>query len=229
MIAQRLAAVQQQIRDAEAAAGREPGSVDLLPVTKFHPASAIEELMRLGITLVGENREQEARAKAEELPECRIAMIGQIQSKKANAVARWAAEVHSLDSVKLAHGLDRGMALALERGDRVTDTLPCMIQVSADGDEARGGASLSNVPEIASAVEDSEHLALAGFMVVPPLDADPKTVFEKARSFTDDYSLKLNRNLRLSAGMSGDFELAIACGSDIVRVGTAVLGPRPVV
>ncbi len=229
MIAQRLAAVQQQIRDAEAAAGREPGSVDLLPVTKFHPASAIEELMRLGITLVGENREQEARAKAEELPECRIAMIGQIQSKKANAVARWAAEVHSLDSVKLAHGLDRGMALALERGDRVTDTLPCMIQVSADGDEARGGASLSNVPEIASAVEDSEHLALAGFMVVPPLDADPKTVFEKARSFTDDYSLQLNRNLRLSAGMSGDFELAIACGSDIVRVGTAVLGPRPVV
>lgn len=229
MIAQRLAAVQQQIRDAEAAAGREPGSVDLLPVTKFHPASAIEELMRLGITLVGENREQEARAKAEELPECRIAMIGQIQSKKANAVARWAAEVHSLDSVKLAHGLDRGMALALERGDRVTDTLPCMIQVSADGDEARGGASLSNVPEIASAVEDSEHLALAGFMVVPPLDADPKTVFEKARSLTDDYSLQLNRNLRLSAGMSGDFELAIACGSDIVRVGTAVLGPRPVV
>lgn len=228
MIAERLARVQQQIRDAEAAAGREPGSVALLPVTKFHPASAIAELNRLGITLVGENREQEARAKAEELPGCSIAMIGQIQSKKANAVARWAAEVHSLDSVKLAHGLDRGMELALERGDRTTESLPCMIQISMDGDVARGGASISTLPEIVAAVEGSKHLRMTGFMVVPPLDSEPQRVFEKARLLTDEYALDLNRNLRLSAGMSGDFELAIASGSDIVRVGTAVLGPRTV-
>ena len=155
-------------------------------------------------------------------------MIGQIQSKKANAVARWAAQVHSLDSVKLAHGLDRGMALALERGDRTTDTLPCLIQLSDDGDTARGGASYDDVPEIIEAVENSEHLRLDGFMVVPPLDADPETVFRRARALVDDTSAHLGRDLILSAGMSGDFETAIACGSDLVRVGTALLGPRPV-
>ena len=128
-----LAAVRERIQSAERAAGRAPGSVQLLPVTKFHDVSVIRALAESGVTLVGENREQEARAKAEALHtdgvDCGIAMIGQIQSKKANAVARWASEVHSLDSVKLARGLDRGMALALERGDRHVDGLPCLLQV----------------------------------------------------------------------------------------------------
>lgn len=219
------------IHAAEQAAGRAPGSVQLLPVTKFHPVERIIELADRGFTLVGENREQEAREKAQALDgRCGIAMIGQIQSKKANAVARWAAEVHSLDSAKLARGLDRGVALALERGDRGADAdvLPCMIQLSADGDAARGGATADEVAEIVEAVEAAEHLTLTGFMVVPPLDADPARVFTEARSLTDAYAADLNRGLRLSAGMSGDFATAIACGSDIVRVGTGLLGPRPV-
>lgn len=224
-----LEKVTQQIHDAERAAGRPEGSVRLLPVTKFHPVERIIELADAGITLVGENREQEARAKAEALDgRCEIAMIGQIQSKKANAVARWAAQVHSLDSVKLAHGLDRGMALALERGDRTTAILPCLIQLSDDGDTARGGASYDDVADIIEAVEHSEHLRLDGFMVVPPLDSDPEAVFRRARALVDDTSAHLGRDLILSAGMSGDFETAIACGSDLVRVGTALLGPRPV-
>lgn len=227
-IAQRYESVMHRIREAEAEAGRPQGSVTLLPVTKFHPISQIRELIACGVQLVGENREQEAREKAEQLAGCGIAMIGQIQSKKANAVARWAAEVHSLDSLKLAQGLDRGMALALERGDRADTVLPCLVQLSDDGDEARGGASLRNVPEIVDAIEAADHLELRGFMVVPPLEANPSAVFERARSLTDDYAADLNRTLKLSAGMSGDFETAIACGSDIVRVGTAVLGPRPV-
>ena len=228
-LARNLDTVRQQIRDAERAAGREEGSVALLPVTKLHPVERIIELASLGVVLVGENREQEARDKAAVLEgRCGIAMIGQIQSKKANSVARWASEVHSLDSLKLAHGLDRGMALALERGDRTGETLPCMVQLSYDGDTARGGAHLDDVPAIVEAVEESEHLEMAGFMVVPPLDSQPREVFAQARSLTDDYAAKLKRDLRLSAGMSGDFVDAIECGSDIVRVGTALLGPRPV-
>ena len=228
-LAKNLNTVRQQIRDAERAAGREEGSVALLPVTKFHPVERIEELASLGIALVGENREQEARDKAAKLAgRCGIAMIGQIQSKKANSVARWASEVHSLDSLKLAHGLDRGMALALERGDRRGKILPCMVQLSYDGDSARGGAHLDDVPAIVEAVEESEHLEMSGFMVVPPLDSQPLDVFTQARKLTDAYAAELNRGLRLSAGMSGDFREAIACGSDIVRVGTALLGPRPV-
>lgn len=155
-------------------------------------------------------------------------MIGQIQSKKANAVTRWAAEVHSLDSIKLAAGLDRGMALALERGDRTTTVLPCMLQVSYDGDTSRGGVAREGVDELVAAVEEAEHLHLKGFMVVPPLHTDPREVFTELRLLADAHATSLGRPLQLSAGMSGDYVEAIACGSDIVRVGTAVFGPRPV-
>lgn len=228
-LARNLEAVRARIRDAERAAGRAEGSVMLLPVSKFHPLAAVQAVADLGVDLVGENREQEAREKAARLRGCGIAMIGQIQTKKANAVARWASEVHSLDSVRLAEGLDSGMALALERGDRTTSTLPCFIQVSMDGDAARGGVGKGDVEKLVAAVEQATHLELAGFMVVPPLDADSARVFSEVRLLVDDYSERLGRPLTFSAGMSGDFEQAIACGSDMVRVGTAVFGPRPVV
>ncbi|WKD57371.1 hypothetical protein CAPI_04065 [Corynebacterium capitovis DSM 44611] len=224
-----LERVTQQVRAAEERAGRSPGSVSILPVTKFHPAEDVALLGQLGVTLVGENREQEARAKAETVGGAvGIAMIGQIQTKKANSVARWAREVHSVDSAKLARALERGVALAHERGERGSDPLPCLVQLSADGDTARGGVPEVLVDEVATEVEGAEHLVLDGFMVVPPLGADPAEVFTWAHTLVDVYSDRLGRALRLSAGMSGDFETAIACGSDVVRVGTAVLGPRAV-
>lgn len=234
-ITEKWEALQADVRGAETKAGREPGSVTILPVTKFHPASDVAILAELGVELVGENREQEARGKVEELGnagvDMRFAMIGQIQSKKANAVARWASEVHSLDSVKLAQGLDRGMGLALERGDRTTDRLPCLIQLSFDNDAARGGVPHDDaalVEEVVNAVEEAEHLVFDGFMVVPPIEADPGQVFEASKSIRDAFAEKLGRSLRLSAGMSGDFEEAIAHGSTVVRVGTGLLGARPV-
>lgn len=198
----------------------------LLPVTKFHPAEDIALLAELGITDVAENREQEARAKAEALPQMRFHMIGQIQTKKANHVARWAYSVHSLDSEKLAWALDRGVALAQERGQR-QDILPVYIQVSADGDTARGGCPLEEVPSLVEVVEDLENLQLCGFMVVPPLESDPAEVFTQVRSLTDEVSAKLGRALKMSAGMSADMEAAIASGTDIVRVGTGIMGQRP--
>lgn len=228
-LARNLEAVRGRIREAERAAGRPEGSVALLPVSKFHPVEVVQALADLGVDLVGENREQEAREKAAQLRGCGVAMIGQIQTKKANAVARWAAQVHSLDSVKLARGLDRGMALALERGDRTSATLPCLIQVSYDGDTSRGGAAPGDVGKLVLEVEEAAHLELAGFMVVPPLGAEARRVFSEVRLLVDDYAQRLARPLAFSAGMSGDFETAVACGSDIVRVGTAVFGPRPVV
>lgn len=234
-IAERLEELRTAVRAEEEKAGREPGSVDILPVTKFHPSSDVAILAELGIGLVGENREQEAREKAEELAEAGVeisfAMIGQIQSKKANAVARWASEVHSVDSVKLAGGLDRGMALALERGDRSTATLPCLVQLSFDDDASRGGVPHGDpelIEEVVTAVEDAEHLLFDGFMVVPPRDAEAGEVFAASKSVCDSYAEKLGRKLRFSAGMSGDFKEAIAHGSTVVRVGTGLLGARPV-
>ncbi len=114
-----------QIEDFARAAGREVPQ--LLPVTKFHPAGDVALLAELGVTDVAENREQEARAKAAELPAVRFHMIGQIQAKKANHVARWAHSVHSLDSAKLATALDRGVANAQKSGDR-DDALPVLFR-----------------------------------------------------------------------------------------------------
>ncbi len=223
-----LQRVRARIEAATDAAGRHPDSVLLLPVTKFHPASDITRLVSLGIRDVAENREQEARAKAGEVPEARIHMVGQIQTKKANSVARWAASVHSLDSPRLAQGLERGMALALERGERTSTSLPCFLQLSVDGDTRRGGVTTEHLPELVDTVEGSSHLELAGLMCVPPLGSDPAEAFATARALTDRLAERTGRRLRLSAGMSGDMEAAIAAGSDLVRVGTGVLGERPV-
>lgn len=225
-----LERVRSRIRDAERAAGRAEGSVELLPVTKFHAAEDIALLAELGVHDVAENREQEAKAKAEQLPEMRFHMIGQIQSKKANSVARWAGTVHSVDSLKLVNGLNRGVGLAVERGDRDASrsVMPVFLQVSADGDEARGGIVDKDLPVLVDAVEEAANLTLVGLMVVPPLEADPTAVFERVRHLTDQQGQRIGRQLKLSAGMSADLEKAIAAGSDIVRVGTDVMGERPV-
>ena len=200
---------------------------ELLPVTKFHPAVDVALLAELGITDVAENREQEARAKAAELPQMRFHMIGQIQTKKANHVARWAQSVHSLDTEKLARALDRGVGNALQAGER-EGKLPVFIQLSHDGDTARGGVAYADVDELVGLVEDLDNLELRGFMVVPPLDADPVEVFARVRKLCDEVSGRLGRKLLMSAGMSADMAVAIAAGSDIVRVGTGIMGPRPV-
>ncbi|MDU0478058.1 YggS family pyridoxal phosphate-dependent enzyme [Staphylococcus chromogenes] len=226
-LAANLAAVRELIDVATAKAGREQGSVALLPVTKFHPAADIALLAELGVIEVAENREQEAREKAAALPQVKIHMIGQIQTKKANSVARWAHAVHSVDSVKLALALDRGVALAIERNDRAPGPLTCFVQLSLDGDASRGGCSLDGIDELADVVDKAEHLQLAGVMCVPPLGVDPNEAFAQAAGVVSRLAKRYGRHLEFSAGMSGDLAAAIANGSTMVRVGTAILGPRP--
>lgn len=204
------------------------GGADLLPITKFHPAEDIAMLVDFGINAVGENREQEARQKVEALngrPE--IHMVGQIQTKKANAVARWAAAVHTADSERLIRGLDRGTALALERGDR-SEKLPVLLQYSADGDPKRGGATEDHIDELADLVAELPNLELRGLMTVPPLDSDPATVFAAGRRLVEKISDRVLGAPVYSAGMSADLEIAISEGSTLVRVGTDIMGPRPV-
>lgn len=226
-LSQRLDAVRADIDRFVAAAGREPGSVTLLPVTKFHPASDIAILQSLGVTAVAENREQEARDKAEALPDVAFHMIGQVQTKKANSVARWAAAVHSVDTPKLVDALSRGMALALERGDRTSDTLPCFVQLSLDGDLSRGGIAVPDALPLAEKIASAPHLTLAGLMCVPPLSWDATDAFSTAAKVRSDLEEHFGHSLDFSAGMSGDMAAAISCGSTIVRVGTAIMGPRP--
>ncbi|WPF65436.1 MULTISPECIES: YggS family pyridoxal phosphate-dependent enzyme [unclassified Corynebacterium] len=221
---QNLRRVRERITRAVEAAGRTPEDITLLPVTKFHPASDIALLAELGVREVGENREQEARAKAEELPSVQFHMIGQVQTKKANSVARWATSVHSVDSLKLVAALDRGAGRALERGERARP-LDCFVQWSADGDTQRGGAT--EVGPLIDALVAAEHLRPAGIMCVPPVGSDPAEVFARAQRLRAEQQERLGSGLLLSAGMSGDMSEAIAAGTDIVRVGTGIMGARP--
>ncbi|EEI26741.1 YggS family pyridoxal phosphate-dependent enzyme [Corynebacterium glucuronolyticum] len=226
-IAAGLQRVRQRIAEAKAAAGR-TDEVRLLPVTKFHPASDVEILHSLGIEAVGENRDQEAKKKAAEFPSMAFHMLGQIQTKKANSVARWASAVQSVDSLTLVQALDRGMQLALDRGDRTTETLDVYVQLSLDGDESRGGVIAADVPFLVEAIEGSTHLRLVGLMCVPPVASDADEAFATALDVKQDLDARAGHPLEFSAGMSADLEVAIKNGSTLVRVGTDILGPRQI-
>ncbi|PAY24335.1 YggS family pyridoxal phosphate-dependent enzyme [Dietzia natronolimnaea] len=234
-LAARLAETRERLDAALAAAGRQDG-VDLVVVTKFHPVGDVARLARLGVRDLGENRVQEAAAKVADLsatePDLARAvrwnMIGHIQSNKAAAVAGWADRVHSVDSVKVASGLDKGRGRAAADGDH-PGVLPVLLQLSLDGDTSRGGVARDDLPALADHVAGLDHLRLAGLMVVPPLSGPPAAHFAEAARVAEELRRDHPGAREFSAGMSGDLESAIAAGSTCVRVGTAILGPRPVV
>jgi PLP dependent protein len=228
-IAAHLAVVRRRIEDACAAAGRPADDVSLTVVTKFFPASDVRLLADLGVLDVGENRHQEAQAKAAECGDLveaglRWHFIGGLQSNKAAAVASYADVVESVDRVKLVNGLQRGAA---ERG-RPLDVL---LQVSLDppGQGHRSGVDPEALDELATAVEGAESLRLRGLMAVAPLDADPDEAFARLARIRADFCASRPGADVLSAGMSADLEAAIAHGATHVRVGSAVLGERPVI
>ncbi|WP_440712615.1 YggS family pyridoxal phosphate enzyme [Gordonia sp. FQ] len=228
-----LAATRERIAAAEAVAGRAPGSARLMVVTKYFPADDLARLVRLGATEFGENREPEAGRKVAQvradLPgaDFTMDMIGSVQRKKAKTIARWARRVQSVDSPELVAALATATTAALERGERDTP-LGVLLQISLDGDPARGGVIEADLPALADAV--TAHggiLSLDGLMVVAPLDGDPDAHLAQAAAIAERFRGAYPDAAELSAGMSGDLEAAIAHGSTCVRVGTAIMGPRP--
>lgn len=223
-VAANLAAVRQRIEAAAAAAERAPGQVDLVVVTKFFPADDVRILAGLGVTDVGENRHQEAEAKAAACADLglRWHFIGRLQTNKAAAVGRYADVVESVDRPELLPRLARGAA---ERG-RPLDVL---LQVSLDPPETehRSGVAPDDLPALAEQAEGAEHLRLCGLMAVAPLDEDPAAAFARLAQIRSAFLADHPQATRLSAGMSGDLEQAIAAGATHVRVGSAILGSRP--
>ncbi|MEC3958452.1 YggS family pyridoxal phosphate-dependent enzyme [Nocardia sp. CDC153] len=225
-----LSALIERIDAACVAAGRDPAAVRLLPVTKFFPASDIEILYHLGRREFGESREQEAAAKVAQLghlSQIRWEFIGRLQRNKAKAVARWADTVYSVDSDRLASALDAGVKAALDDGARTTP-LRVLLQVSLDADPARGGVRDAALHALADQVAASESLQLAGLMAIPPLDVEPDAAFEQLARIHAALTTVHPEAMELSAGMSGDLESAIRHGSTCVRVGTALMGARPI-
>lgn len=219
-----VAAVRRRIDAACQDAGRDPDDVSLVVVTKFFPTSDVRLLADLGVADVGENRHQEAQAKAAELSDLglRWHFIGGLQSNKAAAVAAYADVVHSVDRAKLVGALDRG---AHARGR----DLDVLVQVSLDppGTDHRAGVAPDDVPDLASRIVEAGSLRLRGLMAVAPLAADPAESFARLAEIRRDFLRGHPDATWLSAGMSGDLEAAIGAGATHVRVGSAILGPRP--
>ena len=232
-----LAALRSRLTAAAEAAGREGGEIELLPITKFFPATDVAILSGLGCSSFGESREQEASAKVAEL--ARLSgtatrtvhwhMVGQIQRNKSRSLARWAHTVHSVSSSRVVSALDRAVSSALDDGRRC-DPLRVYIQLSLDGDVSRGGVDVSApgaVDELCAQVDAAESLELVGLMGIPPLESDPERAFTRLQAEHTRILQTHPRAVGLSAGMSNDLEVAIKHGSTCVRVGTALLGPRP--
>ena len=225
-IAAGLSAVRARIAAACRTVGRDPEDVRLVVVTKTFPASDVRTLAALGCTDVGENRDQEARAKRDELgptaEAVRWHMIGQLQRNKARSVAGWADVVESVDRVGLAEALSRAAADA----GRCLDAL---VQVSLDlpPTAGRGGAAPGDVPGLARAIASLPGLRLAGVMAVAPHPGDPDAAFARLAEVADGLRPLVEGPLVVSAGMSEDLEQAVAHGATQVRIGGAVLGNRP--
>lgn len=238
-----LQGVRRRIDDAIKASGRDPGSdgVDLLVVTKTFPASDVRLLAELGVTDVGENRDQEARGKRDEVGPSRVRwhMIGQLQRNKAASVAGWADVVESVDRPELVQALATGAA---RHGRSALDIL---IQVNLDprfgrqsnpganpgaNPGSRGGVLPEDAVDLARVIDQADHLRLAGVMAVAPhpnTGMNPAEAFSALRELAETIRSHWPEARTISAGMSDDLEAAVAHGATQVRIGGAILGERP--
>jgi hypothetical protein len=203
------------------AAGRDVSELTLIAVTKTRPASDVRLLAGLGVADVGENRDAEAAPKAAECVGLDLTwhFVGQLQTNKAASVVRYASVVHSVDRPRLVRALGR----AARGAERVVE---CLVEVSLDGDPARGGAAAGDVPALAEALAAEEGLVLGGVMAIAPLSMEPADAFARLLA-----SAAAVRGIRpgatmISAGMSGDLEAAVEAGATHLRIGTALLGDR---
>jgi PLP dependent protein len=240
-LSENLSRVRAEIADACVAAGRDPGEVTLVAITKTYPAEDVCQLAALGVTEVGENRDQEAAPKAAEVAAAGAAVrwhfVGQLQRNKCASVVRYADVVHSVDSVRLAVAL-----AAAVRRHRDTD-VDVLIQVSLDGDPARGGAvappgyasgvggsspeAERDLERVAAAVAAEDGLRLRGVMAVAPLGWQPERAFSLLADVAARLRVGYPTATAISAGMSGDLHEAVAHGATHVRIGSALLGNRP--
>ena len=224
-LAENLAEVEERIAAACRAAGRARDEVKLIAITKTFPAADVALLAELGVTDVGENRDQEAGPKAAEVPGLRWHMVGRLQRNKARSVVGWAHEVQSVDSARLADALSK--AVRAVRDAQIRDEpLDVLIQASLDDDPERGGCPLTELDALADRIARTGELRLRGLMAVAPLGADPAAAFERLARAAERLRKDHPNAADVSAGMSHDLEQAITHGSTCVRVGTALLGGR---
>lgn len=215
---ERLAAVRAGVDAAAHDAGRDPVDVTTIVVTKFQPVSLIRELAALGVRDVGENRHQEAQAKAAELADLglRWHFVGQLQSKKARQVRAYAAAIHSVDRESLVDALRSEEA-----------SVDCFVQVNLTDDPGRGGVAPGGLEALVEKVIATPGLSLLGLMAVAPLGEPARPAFARVREMSEHVRELAPEARFLSMGMSHDYRDAILEGATHLRIGTAITGIRP--
>lgn len=226
--ARRAEAVRGRIAAACARVGRPAEEVELLAVTKTHPATAAEYAARFGLRSVGENRVQEGVEKRAACPaELRWELIGHLQSNKSRLAAQHFDRIQSVDSEKLLNHLDRA-------ANELGKVLPILLQINAGNDPAKFGADLADAPRLLETALAKKSLRVDGLMTIAPLGTSEaetaghaERTFANLRQLRDDLASRFATPLReLSMGMTADLEIAVAAGSTLVRVGTALFGAR---
>ena len=214
--AARLAEVRERIAKAAALAGRKD-AIELIGVSKTHPADAIMPLLEAGHRSYGENRVQEAEAKWPALrtlfPDVRLHLIGQLQSNKAEEAVALFDAIHSVDRPSLVAALGK----AVEKSGRRP---ACFVQVNIGDEPQKGGCPTAELPALLDQCREAG-LDIAGLMCIPPADVEPAPYFALLAKLARRHELP-----GLSMGMSGDFETAVMTGATHVRVGTALFGAR---
>lgn len=226
-LGERFADIKARINKSLERSDRPSNDVTLVAISKTHPAEAIQQLLRLGATDIGENRVQEAEAKIEMIGrgQARWHLVGHLQANKARRAVKLFDVIHSLDSVELAHRLDR---LCKEEGQN----LQVLIQVDLGLEETKSGIPESGLRELARVTSECEQLSLLGLMTLPPYFENAEQArpfFRKLASLRNqlkDEGLFGRERGELSMGMTQDFEVAIEEGATMVRIGTAIFGER---
>ncbi|MFM1994126.1 MAG: hypothetical protein RL537_815 [Actinomycetota bacterium] len=224
-LAERYRSVLTNIEQAAKSAGRDKSSVNLIVVSKNHPASLVSELVSLGQRAFGENRDQEASKKAAELKLSAVEVdwhfVGQLQTNKVKSVLDYASTIHSIDRPSLVSELTKQLQKQEKRIDG-------FIELNLTDDPARGGVAPSDLLSLAEQVLSSERINLLGVMAVAGLGKDPAAEFERALGMSAQLQTLAPAANRLSMGMSEDYEIAIKLGATHIRVGSAITGPRPI-
>jgi pyridoxal phosphate enzyme (YggS family) len=219
-----LAQVEEQIVRACLSASRTREEVTLIAVTKTYPFSDVEILQGLGINNFGENRDSEGVEKSSAIKNSENNSFwhyqGEIQSKKIGSISRWADTVHSLDDLSHIQKFDRALETL---GGK---SLQVFLQVSLDGNPQRSGLNPADLMQACHVVAQKPHLQLMGVMTVPPVGSVPEESFAKIADIAEGMRRDFPDAKYLSAGMSGDFEVAIAYGATHIRIGSQILGSR---
>lgn len=226
LVADNVAKLRERIAASAARAGVAPESIQLVAVTKRMPVEAIREAIEAGITAIGENRMQEALAKFPEIGrDVQWHLVGHLQSNKAGPAAELFDLIHSVDSPRIAHALSRSAS-------QCGRDLDILIQVNTSGEETKFGVSPQETVPLLEKIQGLPGIHVKGLMTIGPFRPNPEEArpsFHSLRRLSEKIrSLNIDgvEMTRLSMGMSGDFEVAIEEGANLVRIGTAVFGPR---